>query len=539
MRLFFPLVLFLTVAHYITPYVISGTAKASHDVSRDRMLTGVIELIELELTTEQSNIDKQILLDRLSLKYHLPLSLKSHENSDSSALFLPEQTVKYNAVERLISKRINTTEEVIIGPLQEGRPAMRFELDFILSPMINMMADLLRSSTNPKYQVKQLQQSFGFPVQVVPLNDLPHLTAPKQQMLLAGQNTNLYNAEIGLVGNEMLNLHTATCINTDCSDVLLLGPFYQPDNKKVDPRTWKVSYFASFFIIFVIFWNFPQFLAHRKFLKTADEFTSGNLNARVKVNSFSLLKIIEPVYNKMATRLQRLIRDHKMLSYNISHESRNALSRITYSIEILLLEKEVSDNLNSATYRNTQQKLLNNIDNELTELAALSTTLEQYSGLTNNAITLNVTSISINQYLTTLTEKYALLYPLNDIKLITNNEASSITIDAQWMNRALGNILENAVRYARHITIRWKVDHDTTAIMVDDDGQGVSEKLNDDVFSPFVTSNEETSTANGLGLGLTITQQVVELHAGNIEMKRSALGGCKFTVILPNDKVAR
>ena len=67
---------------------------------------------------------------------------------------------------------------------------------------------------------------------------------------------------------------------------------------------------------------------------------------------------------------------------------------------------------------------------------------------------------------------------------------------------------------------------------MDDEGPGISERDLPHVFERFYRA-EESRSMPGSGLGLSIVQQVVERHAGTVEVERRASGGTRITVRLP------
>ena len=71
-------------------------------------------------------------------------------------------------------------------------------------------------------------------------------------------------------------------------------------------------------------------------------------------------------------------------------------------------------------------------------------------------------------------------------------------------------------------------------ITVDDDGPGIPEDKHEEVFKPFFrldpSRNVETG---GVGLGLTITRDIVRRHGGDVLLGDSEHGGLQVTVILP------
>jgi signal transduction histidine kinase len=65
-------------------------------------------------------------------------------------------------------------------------------------------------------------------------------------------------------------------------------------------------------------------------------------------------------------------------------------------------------------------------------------------------------------------------------------------------------------------------------IGVDDDGPGIAAEERAQIFDPFFTRRE-----GGVGLGLTIVQQIVQAHGGDIGVETGPRGGASFTIRLP------
>lgn len=100
--------------------------------------------------------------------------------------------------------------------------------------------------------------------------------------------------------------------------------------------------------------------------------------------------------------------------------------------------------------------------------------------------------------------------------------------------RAATNLIENATRYAEHVSVRAGRRGDAVEITIDDDGPGIPEQHRTDVFKPFYrvdpSRNPETG---GVGLGLTIARDVVRGNGGDIELSDSPGGGLRARIKLP------
>lgn len=100
--------------------------------------------------------------------------------------------------------------------------------------------------------------------------------------------------------------------------------------------------------------------------------------------------------------------------------------------------------------------------------------------------------------------------------------------------RAMGNLLTNAGKYAGHVWISAHEDGEKLQIAVEDNGPGVPEDQYEEVFKPFtrVDSSRNPETG-GVGLGLPIAMDIVHAHGGKIWLEASAHGGLKVVVRMP------
>ena len=101
------------------------------------------------------------------------------------------------------------------------------------------------------------------------------------------------------------------------------------------------------------------------------------------------------------------------------------------------------------------------------------------------------------------------------------------------LNQVWTNLIDNAVgalKGAGQITIRTRVDGDHVVVEIADDGGGIPPEIRNRIFEPFFTTK---GVGTGTGLGLVITQRIVEeRHGGEIEFE-SRPGDTRFKVRLP------
>ncbi len=123
-----------------------------------------------------------------------------------------------------------------------------------------------------------------------------------------------------------------------------------------------------------------------------------------------------------------------------------------------------------------------------------------------------------------------------DVK-ITLSGLSSLEawIDSKKLGRAVFNLLLNACQAAKRgkrspiVSLSLYEDDRTISIRIADNGPGVLPSLRKKIFLPFVSEGRES----GVGLGLTLAQQIAQEHGGSISLEQSSEGETVFTIDLP------
>lgn len=100
--------------------------------------------------------------------------------------------------------------------------------------------------------------------------------------------------------------------------------------------------------------------------------------------------------------------------------------------------------------------------------------------------------------------------------------------------RCVANLLDNASRYADHVTIRAGTRGDAIEVTIDDDGPGIPADCREEVFKPFYRlDGSRNPGTGGVGLGLTIARDVLRGHGGDIDLSDSPTGGLRARLRLP------
>lgn len=113
-------------------------------------------------------------------------------------------------------------------------------------------------------------------------------------------------------------------------------------------------------------------------------------------------------------------------------------------------------------------------------------------------------------------------------------EDREISIRPLMMRRCLGNLINNALKYAEICKISVETTTEFLLISIDDNGPGIPEDQRQNVFKAFQRLDEaRNQNVEGVGLGLSIAQDIAQLHGGAILLNDSDLGGLRATLRLP------
>jgi two-component system osmolarity sensor histidine kinase EnvZ len=109
-----------------------------------------------------------------------------------------------------------------------------------------------------------------------------------------------------------------------------------------------------------------------------------------------------------------------------------------------------------------------------------------------------------------------------------------VTVRPNAVKRCLANLVSNAARFGKTISIVGQRDHRWLIISVDDDGPGIPAGMREDVFKPFLRLDDaRNQDEGGTGLGLAIARDIARSHGGDITLGDSQLGGLRATMRIP------
>jgi signal transduction histidine kinase len=180
---------------------------------------------------------------------------------------------------------------------------------------------------------------------------------------------------------------------------------------------------------------------------------------------------------------------------------------------------------------------LNYIYNKTKRINYLVDELFIFSKLDSPGYKLNFKNEDISEFLRELVALYYVDIEDNGFLLDVNIPEESIysMIDAKELERALGNIITNSMKYNKigtKITVSLIKGYDDLCIVIEDNGIGISQDVVEKIFDEFVRADESRKTDGGSGLGLAITKKIIKLHNGELKLYSKINLGARFDIKL-------
>ncbi|PKG82473.1 two-component sensor histidine kinase [Colwellia sp. 75C3] len=278
----------------------------------------------------------------------------------------------------------------------------------------------------------------------------------------------------------------------------------------------------------LILWLIP--LTRRLYLlnNAAAKIGSGQLEARIASSRFSYIKMLEQSFNTMASKIEKLVADNKILARSLSHDIRTPMACLRFGIEAALDSKSIEK----------KNSYLNRMDNELTRMEEMTSLFLDYASMERQALNLKKQPTNVLALITSaITDCQVLAKQKNiEVSMLAPDDSVSYQLDYHWGYRAIVNLISNAIGYAdRSVIIHLESSNNSMTITVADDGKGISEDKLDIIFNPFVKLDADRSREQGhFGLGLAICTKVMDWHQGSISVSNGTqLCGANFTLKFP------
>lgn len=287
---------------------------------------------------------------------------------------------------------------------------------------------------------------------------------------------------------------------------------------------------------FLLIWFITKNL--RVITQVVTKFKDGDLNARIMEPERSDIAVFANTFNEMADTITASIEEVKsvdelrrQLIANVSHDLRTPLSILKGYAETLQEKSETLSKEDTAKY-------LNVISSNSDKLTKLVEQLFEYSKLEAKQIEPYKEQFSITDLCLDLVSKYEMVAKEKGVDLtlsVTNNESILVYADISLIERALQNLIDNALKFTPRggfIKVELIKTSDSCAVRVNDSGIGIEEEMHATIFERFKQTSDNFKK-NGAGLGLAIVKKILELHESTITVLSKKNEGSTFSFHLP------
>ncbi|HDX9589379.1 TPA: HAMP domain-containing histidine kinase [Bacillus pseudomycoides] len=306
-------------------------------------------------------------------------------------------------------------------------------------------------------------------------------------------------------------------------------------------RIWQALLLAITF--FLIANGIVIFLSIRKLSKPLKEIKQGikgmteeNKTVQLDFRTYREIEEIKDAFNYMVIELKQANEEKRK-----SEESKKRMLRdISHDIKTPMTSiMGYSKTLVEQTIEQEKQKLyLNYIYHKSSQLNKLIENLFYFTKLDSPSYELQLEKEDFTEF---IKETIVIYYGEIEEKdfvldLLIPDEPIYLTIDVRQMQRAIGNIIANALKYnpvQTILSIILRKENEMIIIQITDNGVGMNEDVTNGIFQEFVRGDAARSNDGGSGLGLAISKRIIELHNGHITVKSKLNEGTTFTILLP------
>jgi signal transduction histidine kinase len=232
--------------------------------------------------------------------------------------------------------------------------------------------------------------------------------------------------------------------------------------------------------------------------------------------------------------LQKALRSRDEFLSICSHELKTPLTTLKMQIQITnRLREKKGDEVAFSTAN--MSKFLSQADKSVERIIHLVNDMLDISRVSTGKLTLNVEKVSLEKLVVEVNERLSTFMELANcpVKLEYDKDVVGLW-DRFRIEQVLTNLLTNAAKYApdKPVIVTVKKEKNMAILSVRDFGEGITEENQKRIFERFVRA-VTSSSVSGLGLGLYISKQIVELHHGSIQVESTPGVSTTFTVKLP------
>jgi two-component system osmolarity sensor histidine kinase EnvZ len=243
--------------------------------------------------------------------------------------------------------------------------------------------------------------------------------------------------------------------------------------------------------------------------RAAEKFGKGEFIKEFRPSGAKEIRQAAYEFDKMRKRITIHLNQRSEMLSGISHDLRTPLTRLKLQLALL-----------------NQQDLAKKMSDDIEEMERMLNEYLEFARYQKNEETIKV---NLNDLVTNVTKNYK----NKKIEVDANEELVSY-MRPNSMKRCLSNIIDNGFSYGNKVSVSLKKTENYLLILIDDDGPGIPEKEHLNVMKPFYRIDKSRGQNKaGVGLGLSITNDIIRSHGGSIKLDKSPLNGLRVKIILP------
>ncbi len=272
-------------------------------------------------------------------------------------------------------------------------------------------------------------------------------------------------------------------------------------------QLWFIVLTSSFLLLFIGLLVHWQSRPLKRLALAAREMSLGADVEPVTEGGGSEVEEVGRAFNAMRERISRYLTERSQLFSAISHDLRTPITRLRLRVELL-----------------DDEPLQAKFGRDLDELEMLVKGALQC--VKDTDIHENIERIDLNQVLECLVEPY-----LGSGQITLEGRAlAPYPGKPLALKRCIGNLIDNALKYGERAHLRILDSDSDFVLQVDDEGPGVPEQRQEQVFEPhFRLAGQQ----QGYGLGLGIARNIAHSHGGEVSLRNLREGGLRVTLSLP------
>lgn len=228
--------------------------------------------------------------------------------------------------------------------------------------------------------------------------------------------------------------------------------------------------------------------------------------------------------NDANTEFQTANGELKEFAYIVSHDLKAPLRAIDSLTQWIVEDYEES-------LDDEGKNLIQTLKERVTTMNKLIDGVLQYSRISRTKV--NRENVDLNEVIEYV---WAIMKPSEQYKLIIEKELPTIHISYDKIQDVFLKIIENAIRFndkeERKVIINWVENQDFLNITIEDNGIGIQEKEQQEIFKIFRTLDKKVHP-NQIGLGLTLAKRIIEHYGGDITVESVPNVGTTFLLSIP------